>query len=124
MTLSVNIGELPDDQLDSSPVAPGNAKDGAEGELLGLAVKELNVEERKKLGVADGGVIVSKVTGSAAREAGIQVGQAIVMLQNHKIQNVKDFREQVKKLQRGKPAALLMQEKDGSRWVTLAVPEK
>ncbi len=124
MTLSVNIGELPDDQLASSPVAPGNAKDGAEGELLGLAVKELNVEERKKLGVADGGVIVSKVTGSAAREAGIQVGQAIVMLQNHKIENVKDFREQVKKLQRGKPAALLMQEKDGSRWVTLAVPEK
>jgi serine protease Do len=121
-TLSVNIGELPDDQLASS-AASGSAKDGAEGELLGLAVKDLNAEQRNKLGVADGGIIVSEVTGDAAREAGIQVGQVIVMLQNHKIESVRDFREQVKKLQRGKPAALLMQEKDGSRWVTLAVPE-
>ena len=123
ITLSVNIGELQDDQLASSMTFPGNAKDGAEGELLGLAVKDLNVEQRKKLGVADGGVIVSKVTGDAAREAGIQVGQVIVMLQNHKIENVTDFRGQVKKLQRGKQVALLMQEKDGSRWVTLAIPE-
>ncbi len=121
--LSVNIGELEDDQLASS-AASGNAKDGAEGELLGLAVKDLNAEERNKLGVADGGVIVSKVTGDAAREAGIQVGQVIVMLQNHKIENVEDFRAQVKKLQRGKAAALLMQEKEGSRWMTLAIPEK
>lgn len=123
MTLSVNIGELQDDQLASSTTFPGNAKDGAEGELLGISVKNLNAEERKKPGVSDGGVMVSKVTGDAAREAGIQVGQVIVMLQNHKIENVADFREQLKKLQRGKPAALLMQEKDGSRWVTLAVPE-
>ncbi|MEA3302809.1 MAG: DegQ family serine endoprotease [Pseudomonadota bacterium] len=123
MTLSVNIGELQDDQL-ASAAASGSAKDGAEGELLGLAVKDLNAEERKTLDVADGGVIVSKVTGDAAREAGIQVGQVIVMLQNHKIENVADFREQVKKLQRGKPAALLVQEKGGSRWLTLAIPEK
>ena len=123
MTLSVNIGELQDDQL-ASAAAPGSAKDGAEGELLGLAVKDLNAEERKILDVADGGVIVSKITGDAAREAGIQVGQVIVMLQNHKIENVADFREQVKKLQRGKPAALLVQEKGGSRWLTLAIPEK
>ncbi len=123
ITLSVNIGELQDDQLASSMTFPGNAKDGAEGELLGLAVKDLNAEQRKKLGVADGGIIVSKVIGDAAREAGIQVGQVIVMLQNHKIENVTDFRAQVKKLQRGKQVALLMQEKDGSRWVTLAIPE-
>ena len=123
MTLSVNIGELPDNQLASSPAAPGNAKDGAEGELLGLAVKDLNEEQRKKLGIADGGVIVSEVTASAAREAGIQVGQVIVMLQNHKIKNVVGFREQVKKLKRGKPVALLVQEKDGSRWLTLTIPE-
>ena len=122
MTLSVNIGELPDDQL-ASATASGNAKDGAEGELLGLAVKDLNEEQRNKLGIADGGIIVSNVTGSAAREAGIQAGQVIVMLQKHKINNVTDFRELVKKLPRGKPVALLVQEQDGSRWVTLAVPE-
>lgn len=122
VTLSVNIGELPDDQL-ASATASGNAKDGAEGELLGLAVKDLNEEQRNKLGIADGGIIVSKVTGSAARDAGIQAGQVIVMLQKHKINNVTDFRELVKKLPRGKPVALLVQEKDGSRWVTLAVPE-
>ena len=122
MTISVNIGELPDDQLASS--ASGKAAGGAEGALLGLAVKDLNAEQRKELGVADGGVIVSEVTGSAARDAGIQVGQVIVMLQSHKIKNVADFREQVEKLTRGKPTALLVQEKEGSRWLTLAVPEK
>lgn len=122
MTLSINIGELPDDQLASAAV-PGSTKDGAEGELLGIAVMDLNEEQRKKAGIKEGGIIVSKVTGSAAGEAGIQVGHVITRLQSFKINNVADFREQLKKLPRGKPAALLVQEKEGSRWVTLTIPE-
>ncbi|MEN8213597.1 MAG: DegQ family serine endoprotease [Pseudomonadota bacterium] len=123
VTLAVNIGELPDEELAASSAAGGPAKDGAEGELLGLVVKDLTAEQRKTLGVPDGGVVVSSITGSNAREAGIQVGQVIMMLQNHTIKDVADFREQVKALERGKTVALLIKVKEGSRWLTLTVPE-
>jgi serine protease Do len=122
VTLRVNIGELPDEQLASSAVQE-SAPAMDEGEILGLVVQDLNAEQRSQLGIAAGGVIVVKVNGAAAREAGIQPGQVIVKLQSHRIESVADFKAEVKKLKPGKPAAVLVQEQEGSRWLTLATAE-
>ena len=40
-----------------------------------------------------------------------------------RLDGVEDFRDQIAKLAKGKPVALLVQEKDGSRWLTMTLPD-
>ncbi|MGD8557551.1 MAG: DegQ family serine endoprotease [Chromatiales bacterium] len=122
VTLRVNIGELPEEELAAAtgesqqPDAPQDAK------LLGLTVRELTPAERKESGIAEGGVIVSEVGQGAASAAGIRSGEIIVMVRNHRLEGVEDFRDQISKLAKDKPVALLVQDGQGSRWLTLTLP--
>ena len=114
----------PDEQLAAATGEPEKPKAGKDTELLGLTVRELTAAERKETGVTDGGVKVTEVKPGPARTAGIRAGEVIVMIRNHRLAGVEDFRDQVGKLEKGKPVALLIQEKEGSRWLTLTIPDK
>ena len=43
------------------------------------------------------------------------------MVRNHRLEGVEDFRDQVSKLAKDKPVALLVQDGQGSRWLTLTL---
>jgi serine protease Do len=108
-TLGVVIGELQNEQVASAKQAPrDNGK-------LGLAVRPLNGEERKELGVA-AGLIVEDVSGPAAR-AGIRPGDVITSVNGAPVKNVEDLQKLVAKAKDS--IALLVRRGDQSIFVPL-----
>ena len=124
VTLQVNIGELPDEELAAATGDSSQPETAQDAELLGLTVRELNPAERKESGLDEGGVMVAEVAQGPASAAGIRSGEIIVMVRNHRLAGVDDFRDQVSKLKKGKPVALLVQDGEGSRWLTLTLPDE
>ena len=120
--ISVNIGELPEDQL--AAAGAGSKKPEKQETTLGLVVSELTDEQREELGLDEGGVYVERVDNGPARAAGIRPGEAVVMIKNHRITGVDDFKDQLAKLPEEKPVAVLVQQKEGSRWLTLRIKEE
>jgi serine protease Do len=120
--LDVNIGELPgDDEMNLADRASPRVSENR----LGLMVSEINRQQREALGLnRQGGVMVDSATGSAAREAGIQQGDVILMLNNTNIDGVEQFNQLVKKLPADKTVAVLVHRKNGPIFLALRVPEK
>jgi serine protease Do len=124
VSMRVNIGELPEEELAAASGESQQPELVEDTKLLGLTVRELNPDERKASGLDQGGVMVTEVGQGPASAAGIRSGEIIVMVRNHRLEGVEDFRDQVSKLKQGKPVALLVQDGEGSRWLTLTLPEQ
>ena len=97
-SVDVTLGEMPGDVL-----AAANLSSAAPAKL-GVSVRSLTEEERKKLDVA-GGVLVEQVGGPAAR-AGIQVGDVILGLNNKPVTDPDQLRKLVDAA-KGKVAVLV-----------------
>ena len=103
--VAVKIGELPANRL-------------------GLMVSDLPGEQRERMGLPpEGGVMVDSVMGAAAREAGIQQGDVIMMINNTSIKNVSQFNKLIKSLPAGETVAVLVHRNTGPIFLALRVPE-
>lgn len=94
--LSVEIGARPGD----GAVAPGG------GDVLGLEVGELDAGALEKRRLLGGVVVVKVFPDSAATEAGLQVGDALVQLGYQTLNDVADYEAVLKQLPVGTPVAL------------------
>jgi serine protease Do len=74
---------------------------------LGLVVRPLTSDEKRSV-ETEGNVVVEDVQGSAAR-AGLQPGDIILAVNNQQVRSVQDLRTQAQKLNKGDPAALLVE---------------
>jgi serine protease Do len=74
---------------------------------LGLVVRPLTSDEKRSV-ETEGSVVVEDVQGSAAR-AGLQPGDIILAVNNQQVRSVQDLRTQAQKLNKGDPAALLVE---------------
>lgn len=63
---------------------------GDTAELLGAAFKELTSQEKQKLGISYG-IEVSGVTSGKLRDAGVQKGYIIMIVNDQKVSSVEDF---------------------------------
>jgi serine protease Do len=88
-TMRVAVAEMPADQVAS--LSGEQANPGK----LGVVVRPLSPEERKSRGI-DGGVVVDRVDGPAAK-AGIQPGDVILAFGNEKVENAEQLRKLVEK---------------------------
>jgi serine protease Do len=103
-TLKVVIGELPaDDEIRVAGDKPKTSKQNR----IGVTVSELTDTQRKKLEIAEGGVLVNEAGGAAAR-AGIRRGDVIVMLNNEDISGIKQFEKLVKDLPANRSVPVLI----------------
>jgi serine protease Do len=117
----VNIGELPAE--DTISLSGDFSQPQLTKNRLGMAVSELTQEQRKELDLtAAKGVIVESVTGQAAREAGIQQGDVILMLNNQEITSVAQFNQLVQGLPAGKTVAVLVHRATGPIFLALRTP--
>ncbi len=117
-TVTVTLGELPaDDEEPSARTELGEAPSG-KAELLGMRLGMLPEAERKRRSL-DGGVRVEQVTGDPARAAGLQRGDIIQTFAGRKILTLKDFEDTAETLEAGRPYPLLVQRRQGSRWLAL-----
>ncbi len=91
-------------------------------ERLGFVAKALNDEQREALGIAEGGVLVSDVTGEPARSARLLAGDVILRLGNEVVRNPQHLSELVDGLAGGELVPVLIQRDGNSRFVALRIP--
>ena len=116
--VTVTVGELPDDTVALAAARRATAAGAAyKNEAAGLAVRVLTPEERQATR-SDGGVIVEKVQGPAAR-AGIQPGDVIVRVNEKPIEKPEELREAIATA--GEAIALLVQ-RDNKRVYVAVTP--
>ena len=108
--VAVKVGEAPGEK-----VAARN--DAAPAGKLGINARELTEPERRQFG-ADGGVLVERVAGAAAK-AGIQPGDVIVGVGAERVANVAELERAVEKS--GKVVALRVQRGKAERFVPVPV---
>ena len=121
-TLNAKLDELTDDVIAASrsQAAPGESSTGS----LGVRVKALNDEERERLGIDSGGVLVTSVeSGSPASRGEIRQGDVILRMGRTRIESPDDLRKAVEAAPRGRPISVLLQRRNGPSFVAVTIPE-
>ncbi|MCU7943179.1 MAG: DegQ family serine endoprotease [Candidatus Thiodiazotropha sp. (ex Cardiolucina cf. quadrata)] len=120
--INVNIGELP---AEDEMALAGNQAPKVSENRLGLMVSSVSPQVQKQLRLpSQRGVVVDSVTGQAAREAGIQQGDIIIMINQQEIEGVEHFNRLVKELATDKTVPLLVHRNTGPIFLALRVPEE
>ena len=116
--IPIVIGELPG-EVGGNPADSG-VEAPASGDAIGLSVSDLSDEQRAQLGLDPGvGVLVERVTGTAARRAGLQPRDVVMMVGRTQVGSVSQFRSAAAKIPKGEPVLLLVRRGDGQRFITL-----
>jgi serine protease Do len=118
--LAVTVGEMPVDDKEEARPARGPAK--AEPNKLGLMLRELTPQQKKKLN-GKNGLLVIGAEGSAA-QAGIRRGDVLLAVNNTEVQSLEQFNKLVAATQSGKTIALLIQRGDNTLYVPVRVNGK
>jgi serine protease Do len=116
-TLSIGVGEMPSE---SAEVAQSNKPAGkAEANKIGLMLKELTPQQKKKLNGKNGLLVIDSM--GAAAQAGIRRGDVILGLNNSEIQSLEQFNKQVNSAAAGKTVAVLVQRAENTLYVPIKI---
>lgn len=115
--IALSVGEMPSDDKDEARVPHGSAK--PEPNRLGMVLRELTPQQKKKLN-GKNGVLVMNAEGASA-QAGIRRGDVILAVNNTEVQSVDQFNKQVAGIQSGKTVALLVLRGDSTLYVPVRV---
>ncbi len=109
--IKVKIAELPT----SVKQASYNPEDDQpeQSSAMGMSVNPLSDSAREKLKISSGVRVVEVEDTGAARDAGIQQGDIITMIDNQEVSSVDEFEEIAGDLKPGKSVALLVQRRSG-----------
>ena len=110
--IKVKIAELPSSMTRASFTPEADDKP-LEKSALGMSVIELSKSVQKKLKLQSGVVVTEVDETGSAREAGIQEGDVITMIDNQGVTSVEDFDVITEDLKVGKSVALLVQRRSG-----------
>lgn len=116
-TLSVSVGEMPNDPNEAAPSLKPAPK--AEANKIGLTLKELTPQQKKKLN-GKNGLLVTDSTGTAA-QAGIRRGDVILGLNNSESQSVELFNKQINAVPAGKTVAVLVLRGENTLYIPIKV---
>jgi serine protease Do len=116
-TLTVTVGEMPTEPNEVASKGKSTAK--AESNKIGLTLKELTAEQKKKLN-GKNGLLVMESVGSAA-QAGIRRGDVILGLNNSESQSVEGFNKQINAVAAGKTVAVLVLRGENTLYVPIKV---
>ncbi|MBX3725168.1 MAG: DegQ family serine endoprotease [Xanthomonadales bacterium] len=121
-TVTVTVGEAP---ADADAVAAGGPEPRAAGAgRLGMALQDLEAQERSELGLGRGeGVRVTQVAGGAARRAGLQRGDVILRVGRTTVGSVADFDRAVAGVAAGDSVMLLVRRGASTQFIALSVRE-
>ncbi|HPN79750.1 DegQ family serine endoprotease [Dokdonella sp.] len=119
LKLPVTVGELPQDQ---DPVASAAPK-AAAGNQLGIVVEDLTADQRQQLGLKSEGVVITRISGDAARRAALQPGDVVLMVGRKSVKSGAEFNAAVKELKPDDSVMLLIRRNDTTSFVALTVPK-
>lgn len=116
-TLQLGVGEMPSEQGEAPAVSKEPAR--PEANKIGLTLRELTPQQKKKLN-GKNGLLVIESTGAAA-QAGIRRGDVILGLNNSESQSVDVFNKQINAVSSGKTVAVLVQRGENTLYVPIKV---
>lgn len=123
ITIPVTVGALPTEKQALASAGGGPA--ATAGNPLGIVVEELTAEQRKQLDIGNSeGVLVTGITGSAARRAALAPGDVILMIGRKPVKSVTDFNATLKATKPGEAIMLLVRRGDQTQFLALTVPKK
>jgi serine protease Do len=121
LTVPLIVGELPGAPAGNTPDVEAAQETG---DAIGLAVSDISDEQREQIGVEAGeGVLIERVIDAGARRAGLQPGDAVLMVGRAKVGSVAQFKAAAKALTKGQPVMLLVRRGGGNRFVTYEIGE-
>ena len=116
-TLNIGVGETPTDSNQVVPAIKPTPK--PETNKIGLTLKELTPQQKKKLN-GKNGLLVTESIGAGA-QAGIRRGDVILGLNNSETQSVEAFNKQINAVVAGKTVAVLVLRGDSTLYVPIKV---
>ena len=116
-TLQLGVGEMPSEQAE----APASSREPSkpESNKIGLTLRELTPQQKKKLNGKNGLLVVESV--GAAAQAGIRRGDVILGLNNSESQSVDLFNKQINAVPNGKTVAVLVLRGENTLYVPIKV---
>ena len=123
VTLPLTVGELPAEKAVQASL--GNTEPSSPANALGLVVDDITAEQRKQLGLdTQEGVVVTKISGAAARRAALAPGDVILMIGRKAIKSVGEFNAAVKDVKPGDSVMLLVRREDATSFIAVPIPKK
>ncbi len=117
--IDVNIGLYPKDGIPRS----GRQKDKSSKyeDVLGLKISELNAQLRDyfETDVQSGVIIIELAPNAPAKKSGLLVGDVILEINRHKIDNLEDCKQTLEKVNRKKSILFLVQRGSNSHFVAV-----
>jgi serine protease Do len=120
-TLKVKIAVLPEDSRELAQLGPG-IPGGSPANKLNIVVKDLTQSELAQLDL-DHGILIDEVGTGAASRAGLVHGDVLLLINNEKITDVKQFERIVTGLASDKPVAILVQRRGNPIFLALKLDE-
>lgn len=115
-TLSITIGEMP---ADKDEVASNKGMPKPEANRIGLMLKDLTPQQKKKLN-GKNGLLVMDAQGAAA-QAGLRRGDIVLGMNNSEAISVDQFNKQLAAVASGKTVALLVLRGENTLYVPVKV---
>lgn len=122
-TLKLTIGKL--NEKSEKLAANDNGSGSSDEEnALGLAVTDLNAEQRSDLGIQSGVLVTGMNPEGVAAEAGIRPQDVILSFNHQPVKNVSQLEKLIDHSPKGKPAAVQVMRKQQTLFVAIPIPEK
>ncbi|MEZ5537365.1 MAG: DegQ family serine endoprotease [Thiolinea sp.] len=121
--IELTIGELPtEDEL--ADLGAKSDEDQTEAEAgasaLGMTFKDLDEQTKNETNLTRG-ILVEKVSGGAAKRAGIEAGDVISLIDNRQIDSAEQFAKLASDLPKGETVAVLVHRDGNARFMALKV---
>jgi serine protease Do len=118
-TLSVAVGEAPNDKDDVTTPSKGTAK--SEVNRIGLTLNDLTPQQKKKLN-GKNGLLVTESQGAAAL-AGVRRGDVVLAINNTEVTTVEQFNKALSGISNGKTVAVLVLRGESTLYVPIKVTD-
>lgn len=115
--LNMGVGEMPSEMAEATQNIKPVPK--AEANKIGLTLKELSPQQKKKLNGKNGLLVVDSV--GAAAQAGIRRGDVVLGLNNSELQSLELFNKQINGIVVGKTIAVLVLRGENTLYVPIKV---
>ena len=116
--LNMGVGEMPNESAEVVQTSKPPAK--PEVNRIGLTLKEVTPQQKKKLN-GKSGLLVVDAQGAVA-QAGVRRGDVILGLNNTEVQSLDQFNKQLAGFAAGKTVALLVLRADSTLYVPVKIP--
>lgn len=121
--VTLKLKELPTDDPEKKVLKKPEKKIEKKNIVLGMELEELDDIAKKSFEV-EGGLLVKRVKTNPARKAGIERGDILLMFNDTKINDVKQFEKLSKTLTPGKSYAVLVLRDGAARFLALKINKK